>query len=336
MESLSISLSSSQANQGYSLSSLINLRNFSKFLCFVTGLLIFLGALVTSNNAGLSVPDWPTSYGQNMFLFPPEQWIGGIFYEHLHRLLASFVGLLTLILALWMALKEPRRSVKLLGFAALFLVCLQGLLGGLTVLFKLPAFVSSAHAVSAQTFFILTIWIAYLQSDEYMQSSAQTNNQIFRLSIICTVLIYIQLIIGAFVRHTESGLAVLDFPTMIGQYLPSFDDAMLERANAMRQEFKFGPVSMAQISIHLLHRFFALIVTLAVAILCFRACFKSEPRIHLTAAALFLVVVLQFTLGIYSVLSLRTPLVASAHVLCGAILLGTSALLSMRSYGNRL
>src|SRR3954468_20410583 len=96
--------------------------------------LIFMGGLVTSHQAGLSVPDWPNSYGYNMFLFPPRLWAGNIFYEHTHRLYASFVGLLTVILAFWAWFGEKKRMwVRILGLSCLSMVIIQGVLGGLRV-----------------------------------------------------------------------------------------------------------------------------------------------------------------------------------------------------------
>src|SRR6476646_6654250 len=126
------------------------LHRFAKFLPACTILLILAGSLVTSHDAGLSVPDWPTSYGWNMFTFPPSMWVANIFYEHGHRLIASSVGFLTIILAVWLWLKEPRRWVRWLGVTALGTVIAQGLLGGLTVLFFLPAAISTAHAGLAE------------------------------------------------------------------------------------------------------------------------------------------------------------------------------------------
>ena len=115
------------------------LHRFAKFVVACTVLLILAGSLVTSHDAGLSVPDWPTSYGWNMFTFPPSMWVGNILYEHGHRLIASTVGFLTIVLAVWLWLAEPRRWLRWLGVAALGAVVAQGLLGGLTVLFFLPA-----------------------------------------------------------------------------------------------------------------------------------------------------------------------------------------------------
>src|SRR5579884_1898693 len=105
------------------------LHRFSKLVAVCTGLLILAGSLVTSNGAGLSVPDWPTSYGWSMFTFPPSMWVANILYEHGHRLIASGVGFLTIVLAVWLWMAEPRRWLRWLGVAALLAVVAQGVLG---------------------------------------------------------------------------------------------------------------------------------------------------------------------------------------------------------------
>src|SRR5438067_3798851 len=121
------------------------LHRFTKLVVASTVLLLLAGSLVTSTGSGLSVPDWPTTYGWNMFTFPPSKWVGGILYEHGHRLIASTVGFLTIVLAAWLWIADRRRWMKRLGLAALGAVILQGVLGGLTVLFFLPTTISSAH-----------------------------------------------------------------------------------------------------------------------------------------------------------------------------------------------
>src|SRR4029078_11155680 len=131
----------------------IGLHRFALFTACCTAFLIFVGGLVTSTESGLSVPDWPTTDGWNMYTFPISKWVGGIFYEHSHRLVASFVGFLTVILAAWAWLTERRHWVRNLAVAALGTVIAQGVLGGLTVLFLLPTAISMAHACLAQTFF---------------------------------------------------------------------------------------------------------------------------------------------------------------------------------------
>src|SRR5262249_55262190 len=140
------------------------LHRFAKFLAACTVLLILAGSLVTSHDAGLSVPDWPTSYGWNMFTFPPSMWVANIFYQHGHPLIASSVRVLTSVMAVWLWRAESRRWMRWLGVAALGAVVAQGLLGGITVLFFLPAAVSTAHAGLAEIFFCMTVAIALFTS----------------------------------------------------------------------------------------------------------------------------------------------------------------------------
>src|SRR5882762_2887127 len=144
------------------------LHRFAKLVAACTVLLILAGSLVTSHDAGLSVPDWPTSYGWNMFTFPPSMWVANIFYEHGHRLIASTVGFLTIVLAVWLWRADSRRWLRWLGVAALGAVIAQGVLGGITVLFFLPAAVSTAHAGLAEVFFCMTVAIALFTSPRWM------------------------------------------------------------------------------------------------------------------------------------------------------------------------
>src|ERR671939_354274 len=150
------------------------LHRFSVFLAGCTVVLLLAGSLVTSTGSGLAVPDWPTSYGWSMFTFPPSKWVGGIFYEHTHRLIASTVGFLTIVLASWLWWKDPRPWMKRLGFVALGAVVAQGVLGGLTVLFYLPAAVSTAHAGLAEIFFCLTVAIALFTSASWLHGDDAT------------------------------------------------------------------------------------------------------------------------------------------------------------------
>src|SRR6266511_3600724 len=139
------------------------LDRFAWLTAAATFLLLGLGGLVTSHEAGLAVPDWPTTYGYNMFLFPMHLWQSNIFYEHTHRLLASFVGLLTTILAVWLWLREPRSWLRWLGAGAFFAILLQGLLGGLRVTL-LKDEIGIFHATLAQCFFVLVTLIALFSS----------------------------------------------------------------------------------------------------------------------------------------------------------------------------
>src|SRR5689334_3567905 len=121
--------------------------------------LIFMGGLVTSHGAGMSVPDWPNSYGYNMFLFPPRLWIGGILYEHTHRLMGTLVGMLSIVLCLWAWLYEPRRWVRWLCTGVLGGVIFQGVLGGLRVV-MVNVDLAVVHACVAQAFFCLCAFTA--------------------------------------------------------------------------------------------------------------------------------------------------------------------------------
>ena len=171
-----------------------------------TFLLIIAGALVTSNDAGLSVPDWPLSYGQLM----PEM-SGGVFYEHSHRMVAASVGLLTVILNIWLWKIESRSWVCRLGNIALATVIIQGILGGITVLFFLPVQVSVIHASLAQLFFCMLIALSLAISPVYadlmrplscLKEIWEQKNWKVRLAVFSTAAIYCQLILGAVLRHS--------------------------------------------------------------------------------------------------------------------------------------
>lgn len=305
---------------------------FSKTLPVAVGILIFMGALVTSNDAGLAVPDWPTTYGENMFLFPPSKWIGGIFYEHVHRLIASGVGLLTVILTVWTALVDHRPAVRRLTFAALAIVICQGGLGGLTVLMRLPDAVSTAHGVLGQTFFIVSLIIAFLHSREYAQalkSPLTYNRRVFGWACGAVAAVYLQLIIGAWMRHTSSGLAVLDFPQMGGSWLPLPLDSVTTGANTLRAAIHLPPVGASQVVYHLLHRFGALAVVAIVGAM-IAAAAPMGGLVRKTAWRVGIVLCVQFGLGVAAVLSVRSPLITSLHVLIGAVLLAMTVLTALR------
>ena len=179
------------------------LHRFAIFTSCVTLLLIVAGALVTSNDAGLSVPDWPTSYGS---LYKMPRMVGGIFYEHGHRMVAEFVGLLTIVLAVWTWRAEKRRWMRWLGLAALGTVIAQGVLGGITVLFYLPPAVSSAHAALAQTFFCIAVAIAVFTGRRWVEEVPPVELDVrwpslFTLTLLSIFVLYVQLILGAMFRH---------------------------------------------------------------------------------------------------------------------------------------
>jgi heme a synthase len=168
-----------------------------------TFLLIIAGALVTSNDAGLSVPDWPTSFG-SWYKIP--KLVGGVKFEHTHRMIAQVAGLLTIVLAVWTWRSEKRRWLTILGFAALGTVIAQGVLGGITVLFYLPPAVSSAHAALAQTFFCIAVAMAVFTGRRWIEEQPrvefdQRRPTLFTLTLLSVFVLYVQLILGAMFRH---------------------------------------------------------------------------------------------------------------------------------------
>ncbi len=168
-----------------------------------TFLLIIAGALVTSNDAGLSVPDWPTSFG-SWYKIP--KLVGGVKFEHTHRMIAQGAGLLTILLAVWTWRVEKRRWLRYLALAALGTVVAQGILGGITVLFYLPPAVSSAHAALAQTFFCLAVAIALFTGKKWIEEQPrvefdQRRPSLFTLTLLSIFVLYVQLILGAMFRH---------------------------------------------------------------------------------------------------------------------------------------
>ncbi len=260
-------------------------HRFALCTAFVSFLLIVAGGLVTSTGSGLAVPDWPLSYGT---LFPPM--VGGIRFEHSHRMIASVVGLLTLILTLWLLKSEHRVYVRRLSLFAFGLVVFQGILGGLTVLWQLPTPVSVAHACMGQTFFATMAVLAATLSPSWRQrtSAVSQSPTLTWTAAMTTAAIYGQLILGAIVRHTGW----------------------------------LNNVVMA-------HLFGAVIVTVCVVVL-WRNTVRAEPveaRIVFLMAGLLL---LQWSLGLVTFFSGKPVLAATSHVAVGALLLATSALLTAR------
>ena len=181
----------------------------ARFTAGATFLLIVIGGIVTSTESGLAVPDWPTTFGYNMFLYPLSEMVGGILYEHSHRLMGSLVGLLTVGLFIFLLVRDSRKWLKWLGFAALVAVIVQGVLGGLRVT-QINRNFAIVHACLAQAFFALLCGIAWFTSRDWQQDEGESlieaAQKLRRLSLITTCLIYVQLIFGAILRHTGSRL----------------------------------------------------------------------------------------------------------------------------------
>ena len=185
------------------------LHRIARFTAGATFLLIVIGGIVTSTESGLAVPDWPTTFGYNMFLYPLSEMVGGILYEHSHRLMGSLVGLLTVGLFVFLLVKDSRKWLKWLGLAALIAVIVQGVLGGLRVT-QINRNFAIVHACLAQAFFALLCGIAWFTSRDWWQDAGrpiiESAQKLRRLSLITTCLIYGQLIFGAILRHTGSRL----------------------------------------------------------------------------------------------------------------------------------
>ncbi|HEV7922487.1 MAG TPA: COX15/CtaA family protein [Thermoanaerobaculia bacterium] len=278
----------------------VALRRFTLFVAASTLFLIFAGAMVTSTGSGLAVPDWPLSYGMVM---PPM--VGGIFYEHGHRMIAATVGFLTVLQALFLQRWEPKRFLRRLGWTAVGAVIAQGLLGGLTVLFLLPKSISISHAALAEIFFCLNVSIAFFARRRNVGPALQPAPPALA-SRVLVALVFSQILIGALMRHLGAGLAIPDFPLSFGHLVPAF--------------------TSVAIAVNFAHRLGALLVTLAI--------FYVAARTPRYRWALIAVVMLQLTLGALTVWSGKHPILTSLHVACGALTLAVSLLtaLSARSH----
>jgi cytochrome c oxidase assembly protein subunit 15 len=265
--------------------------------------LLFVGGLVTSKGAGLAVPDWPTTFGYNMFLYPWSKMVGDIFYEHSHRLAASAVGLLTIALTLTLWRGERRSWLRWLGVAALLVVILQGVIGGLRVVL-LESTLAMVHAALAQLFFALTVSLAIFTSAEWRGEPTDKpildGGRLARLCAITTGLIYVQAVFGAVLRHTGERLDAHLFLAAL---------VMLHVVFILLRVMKFHP---------------------------------DRPKLTRPAHLLGALLLFQFVLGLVSYLGKFTSMLGLApetlviltttHLVTGALMLATSLLLTLRAY----
>lgn len=310
----------------------LRLHQFATFTAFCTFFLIIFGGLVTSTGSGLAVPDWPLSYGQVM---PPM--VGGIFYEHGHRMIATFVGLLTVILAVWLWKVDDRRWVRILGIVAVGAVIVQGVLGGMTVLFLLPIWLSLLHGTVAQSFFALTVFLALVTSKGWREMEpleSTTGSRTRTLAVVAIGVVLLQLVLGAWMRHSNAGLAIPDFPLSYGAVVPSVDEAALADINPARIEAGLAPVEARQVWIHYAHRIGALLVLIVVLGLVrhILTTYREEQRLREPALLLGAAVIVQALLGALTVWTGKGVEIATTHQAFGALVLGLTGFVAARAF----
>jgi cytochrome c oxidase assembly protein subunit 15 len=297
---------------------------FAALVAASTAVLILAGGFVTSTGSGLSVPDWPNTYGWFMWSFPIDNMVGGIWYEHSHRLIASVVGFLIVVLAVWLWRAEPRRWVRNLGYISLAAVITQGILGGITVLWFLPPPISVAHASLAEIVFCLTATIALVTAPgwkrAYVREGLSTPDDcvLQRIAIVTTAVVYVQIVVGATMRHTGAGLAIPDFPLAFGHLLPPHWDA--------------------RIAVHFAHRAGALVVAALIVATAVHVLYhhRRRPELARPATLLLGLLVLQITLGAFNVWSGLHFIINSLHVVTGASVLVTTLALTLRAHRVRI
>ncbi|HYL58665.1 MAG TPA: COX15/CtaA family protein [Candidatus Acidoferrales bacterium] len=288
------------------------LHRFAMLTAGATFLLIFVGGLVTSTGSALAVPDWPLAFGK---LIPA--WEGGIRFEFGHRVAAGTVVVLTLILMAWAWRAERRRWVRRLVLAAFGLIIVQAILGGITVLFELPLAIAVTHAATAQALFCLMVSIAIFTNPKW-ESTPHEDEPAARvplatLALATTAIIYLQILVGALMRHMSAGLVIPDFPLSFGQLAPPFWNQY--------------------IAVNYAHRCGALIVTAMVLWTVARVLrvHRSRPALRRPALGLFLLLVAQVCLGALTIWSGRSVLPTTSHVAIGAAVLATSLTLTLRA-----
>ena len=369
--------------------------------------LIFLGGLVTTHGAGMSVPDWPNSYGYNMFLFPVSQWVGGIFYEHLHRLKGTLVGFLAVMLALqafgpardarprkrlgsaaivclglaiawgigvlileragvieqaaarkfqhgfvgfasagliiaaaWIARRrEPRGWVRWLTVVVLIAVCIQGTFGGLRVE-MISLNLAIIHGCFAQAFFALAGVTAVVTSRWWIEArneaatpQGRAGRQVATLAMACIAAVFLQLAVGATMRHHGAGLAIPDLPLAYGKLLPPTDASGLASVNQYRAwTLEERPVTLWQVWLHFLHRVGAIVVSvLLIGLIAVAWKRWTDRALRRPLVMIALLLVTQFSLGLLTVYYKKPAEVASAHVAVGALLLLTLTVVTARA-----
>lgn len=351
-------------------------HRFAVALVLATFFLLVLGGTVTSQGVGLSVPDWPTTYGYNMFGTPMSVWIGrgGVFWEHAHRLAGSFVGVMTIILTelIWLpflrakmpyrlCLRPPffyrttdgcnadtqahdRRWLRWVAVAALGLVIVQGVMGGLRVT-EVSITLAIAHGVTAQLFLCVTVFIAAATSRVWAQAAQATNGApparygsgLRLASVVVLGVMAVQLVLGATMRHTGARLAIPDFPSAYGGAIPPLTQTgITESINRIPYDQAPSYYSPVQVGVHFAHRVWAVVVLAAAVWLIAQVSTRasSDPRLLRPTTAMAGLLIAQVALGaliVWTGLSAANNSVATAHQATGAALLATATLVAIRA-----
>jgi heme a synthase len=299
----------------------------------LTFVLLCSGGLVTSHGAGMAVPDWPNTFGYNMFLFPVSRWIGGIFYEHTHRLIASGIGLMTVFLSIALWRVEPRRWVRIFGVCAVLAVCMQGLLGGLRVVL-IQDEIGVFHALLAQSFFIAISLLAIVTGRPFAQkrwADYEPHPTLRWWALGATALVFLQLAIGATMRHEHIGLSIPDFPLAYGGWLPDTSAEAMEKINAKRLADGQMKTSALQIWIQMAHRILAVLIAAAVFALFWKAR-RGTRAVRFWSLVWVAMILVQIALGAWTIWSNKAADVATVHMALGALSLLVGALLAFRLF----
>ena len=277
--------------------------------------LVTLGAFTTSIGAGMVFPDWPLSNGS----INPEGWLNDIsmFAEHSHRLTGMVMGFITIGLAFWLWRREERRWLRALGFWALGIVVLQGIIGGKRVTLNaidVPWFHMSLgellripHGILAQVYVCLLIGIAAACSRPWIERTLPVGPAVRKVGVACVALLFVQLVIAVMMRHNAAGLAIPTFPFST----PPPDNSLLPA----QWDFR--------VAIHFAHRVMAFILALALTVFAWviRRDRASTAAMRVGASALVSLMVLQILLGAQIIWTYRRPEMTTGHVVVGALTL---------------
>ena len=294
--------------------SAIALHRFAVVAAAATFVLVFAGGLVTSTGSAMAVPSWPLDAGHLI----PRQWGAGVLFEWGHRAIAATVSILTLLLAVWVWIADRRAWVRYTALAAFGLVVVQAVLGGITVLLDLPLTLAVAHAMTGQAFFCLMVAIALFTSPRWQSAAPLTRepgrSSLAALAAATTAVIYVQIIVGALMRHMHAGLAIPDFPLAFGRLVP--------------------PMFSMPIAVNFAHRCGAVVVTAMVVWTVARALgrYGDEPVLRRPALGLLMLLAIQIALGAATVLGRRAVIPTTSHVAVGAAVLATCLALTLRAW----